>query len=97
MAEALEGLWVSHENGRPHLDFRPDGTVAGSDGCNGIHTSYEVSEGVATLAPFLSTLKACGGVDTWLRKVHTVRTDEASLAVFDSEGTRIGSLVREDA
>lgn len=97
MATTIEGLWISDENGRPRLEFHADGTVAGTDGCNGIHTTFTLDGATATLAPALSTLKACTGVDTWLRAVHTVSLEGDELAVYDRAGAKIGRLVREDS
>lgn len=92
-AEAIAGTWGSTGDGQPHLIFS-DGSVTGTDGCNGISTTYTVEGDTVTLDPFLSTLRACTGVDTWLRSVHSVTIDGDALIVTNAAGERIGSLDR---
>ena len=95
--QEILGTWVSDEPGKPRLAFAEDGTVKGTDGCNGISTTYEVEGETVVLEQFASTLKACKGVDDWLRGVHEVRVDGDTLLVSNSSGEEIGQLQRDDA
>jgi heat shock protein HslJ len=93
--DAVTGTWGSTTNGQPHLAFA-DGTVTGTDGCNGISTTYTVDGDTITVASFMSTEKACAGVDTWLRSVRSVEIDGDALIVYNSSGDQIGTLDRND-
>lgn len=88
------GMWGEDTKGSPYLEFLEDGTLSGSDGCNGIGGTYTDSDGTITVELGFSTLKACVGVDTWLRDISTASVDGDALAVFDTEGSRIGTLTR---
>ncbi|MCI2956884.1 META domain-containing protein [Agromyces atrinae] len=88
------GTWGEDAKGSPHLEFLEDGTLSGSDGCNGIGGTYTDSDGTITVELGFSTLMACPGVDTWLRDISTASVDGDALAVFDTDGSRIGTLTR---
>lgn len=92
MGQPITGRWVSDEQGTPHLVLHEDGTVRGSDGCNGIASQYEVDGTTITVASFVSTLKGCPGVDTWLHGVRTLEPNGEEMAVFNSSGEQIGTL-----
>lgn len=93
------GTWESDERGTPRLEFTSDGTVRGTDGCNRISTQFESgTDGVsAKLESFASTLKACQGVDTWLRSVREVRIEGDVMRILNSQGEEIGQLQRQSA
>lgn len=90
----VAGLWQSDEPGEPHLEFTEDGEVSGTDGCNGISTTYAVDGDSIVLEDFVSTLMACQGVDTWLRDVKTVHVSGDTMTVENRDGTEIGTLHR---
>lgn len=90
------GIWGDEAQGKPHLEFTADGAVRGSDGCNGIATTYTVEGDRIELAPFASTLKACMGVDDWLRGIRAAELDGDILVVLDASGERLGDLPRAD-
>lgn len=92
--EQLIGDWVSDEAGDPHLEFSDDGTVSGSDGCNGIGGEFSVENEVVSVKLGASTLKACQGVDDWLRGVTTVAVDGDTMQVMNENGDEIGQLQR---
>lgn len=94
LVDEIVGPWSSDERGNPRLEFAADGTVVGSDGCNGINTTYTVEGDRVVLEQFASTLKACQGVDDWLRGVREVTLDGETLLVMNDSGTEIGSLKR---
>ncbi len=95
--EELLGTWTSDETGSPHLEFHEDGKVKGTDGCNGISTSYTIEGDRVMLKKFASTLKACEGVDDWLRGVREVSVDGDTLLVMNASGEEIGQLQRGEA
>lgn len=96
VASEVVGLWGQDAAGEPHLEFTADGEVHGSDGCNGITTTYTVDGGRISLAPFASTLKACEGVDDWLRSVRSAEVDGDVLVAMNAAGTKVGELTRAD-
>lgn len=96
LAAEIIGAWTTDATGDPHLDFTADGAVTGTDGCNGISTTYTVAEDRVELAPFASTMKACQGVDDWLRGVRAVEIDGEALIVLNAAGEQIGELSRAE-
>lgn len=97
MEEQVLGNWLSDEAGDPHLEFSEDGTVSGTDGCNGLAGDYVVEEEAVSVKLGASTLKACQGVDDWLRGVKTVTVDDDMMTVMNADGDEIGQLQRSDA
>lgn len=95
-ADAVVGTWGDTAESKPHLVFSSDGEVEGSDGCNGISTTFSVDGSTAVLEQFVSTLKGCFGVDPWLSKVHSVEVDGDQLIVSNAQGERIGTLERAE-
>ena len=88
------GSWGSESAQQPYLEFHEDGTVTGTDGCNGIHSTYTVTDEGIDIAQSVSTLRACEGVDDWLRGVRSVIPEGDSLTAFDSAGAELGTLPR---
>lgn len=93
--ESVVGRWSSDEKGEPHLNFTEDGKVGGSDGCNGIGTTYEQDGSTVTLTRFATTLKACMGVDTWLREARHLEIDGETMTVMNGDHKEIGTLTRD--
>ena len=107
-SQPFEGRWVAEDPANAFLSFGPllaegesrpfaqpgQGPLGGSDGCNGVGGAYEPDGLTATLTRGPSTLKACIGVDTWLRGASSVRVDGDRLHVFDRNGEEIGILTR---
>ena len=89
------GTWTSDEKGKPTLTFDDAGKVSGTDGCNGINSTYKVEGDRVLIESFASTLKACLGVDDWLRAVSEVQVSGDELQVFNDSGAEIGTLQRE--
>ena len=89
------GTWISDEKGKPTLTFDDAGKVSGTDGCNGIGSTYKVEGDRVLIESFASTLKACLGVDDWLRAVSEVQVSGDELQVFNDSGAEIGTLQRE--
>ncbi|GAA2177312.1 META domain-containing protein [Leucobacter tardus] len=97
LGEQVLGDWASEEKGQPHLTFAEAGKVSGSDGCNGIGGEYTVNDEDVTVSLGAATLKACPGVDDWLRGVATVTVDGDTMQVMNADGDEIGQLQRSDA
>lgn len=95
--EELLGGWASDEKGNPRLDFSEDGTVTGTDGCNGISSSYTIEGSRVLVEQFASTLRACEGVDDWLRAVREVTVEGDTMIVKNGSGEEIGELQRDGA
>lgn len=96
--ERLLGDWASDENGDPLLSFEAGGKLSGTDGCNGIGGEWKLAGDTVTLELGPSTLKACPGVDTWLRGATSVTIDGDTMTVFGSpageSAEEIGELQR---
>lgn len=84
--------WVGA--GTEHLALL-DGEVRGSDGCNGILGTYTTEGGHLTFSLGIGTLKACLGVDTWLRAIGSADIAGDTMTVFDRRGAQIGILTRK--
>lgn len=106
----LQGRWEAEDPATAFLEFRGaapaggllggrpgEGTLVGSDGCNGVGGWYTPDGESATIRRGLSTLKACPGVDTWLSKAVSVRAEGPVLRVYDRDGEEIGVLTRTGA
>nr|BFF07814.1 hypothetical protein GCM10023233_27830 [Brevibacterium otitidis] len=96
----IEGVWGSDEKGDPFLNFKTDGNVIGTDGCNGISTTYKIDGATVTLDPWASTMRACEGVDDWLQHARTLELTDSNenadeMTVKDKDGEEIGTLIRE--
>ncbi|KTR81432.1 hypothetical protein NS354_12460 [Leucobacter chromiiresistens] len=89
------GTWFSDEQGKPTLTFDDSGKVSGTDGCNGIGSTYAIDGDRVRIKSFVSTMMGCPGVDDWLRGVREVRLSGDELLVFNSSGDEIGTLQRE--
>lgn len=93
-APDVVGTWGTDAAGEPFLEFTAEGAVTGSDGCNGISSTYTVVDDTVEIEPYASNLKACQGVDDWLRGVSAVQVEGDTLIVMDDAGTQIGELPR---
>jgi len=93
-ADAVVGTWGDTARSKPHLVLSSDGTVTGTDGCNGISTTFAVDGNSIVLERFASTMKACLGVDPWLSAIHTAVIDGDEMVVSNAQGERIGTLAR---
>ncbi|MYM20387.1 META domain-containing protein [Brevibacterium sp. 5221] len=89
---SILGTWGSDEKGHPHLTFNADGSVEGTDGCNGIHTTFTKTDGGAELKPYMTTLRACVGVNSWLRNPRRAVLDGDELILFNAKAEKLGAL-----
>lgn len=86
------GTWGSSAAGKPNLTLTSDGKVSGTDGCNMLAGTWQVTSGRAEFGPLATTLKACEGIDTWLAGASTASVDGSTMTVYSESGTKIGSL-----
>lgn len=87
------GRWVDlYPGGSGELTF-DNGRVSGTDGCNGIGSTYTVTgNGIRTahVNPFISTMIACD--DQWLGGVKTIDHYGVVMVVRGQDGQIIGLL-----
>ncbi|WP_291475876.1 META domain-containing protein [Corynebacterium sp.] len=84
------GRWVDvNPAGNGELTFH-NGRVSGTDGCNGIGSTYTVTGNVAHVNPFMSTMIACD--NQWLGGVKTVDHFGVVMVVRGQDGQIIGLL-----
>lgn len=94
-SDYVGATFSSTAQGEPHISFSDDGTFKLDDGCNGAGGEYTVEDDRIVLDPIgYSTLKACTGVDDWLRAAKSVEVENDTLTVFNSSGDEIGTLTK---
>lgn len=86
-----EGTWRGE--GHEHVTLTR-GQLRGTDGCNGLGGRYVVEGDTVTFSLGFSTMKACPGVDTWLRTISSATVSGDTMTVFDRDGEEIGTLTR---
>lgn len=96
-AQNVIGTWRSKETDRPYLTLKEDHTLVGHDGCNGLSGRFTFSDDGEKIFihDLFGTLKACPGVDTWLRKARSAIIDGDTLTLFDDADEVIGTLERD--
>lgn len=95
--ENVNGTWGSKANRGPYLEFKEDDSLVGHDGCNGFSGRFTLSDDGQTVVihDLLGTLKACPGVDTWLRNAQSAVIDGDTLVIFDKSSEEIGRLQQD--
>lgn len=98
--ETLEGKWGADQKGDPFLEFKTDETVIGTDGCNGINSTYTIEASTIHIEPWVTTAKGCTDIDTWLSGASTAEITDSNenadeMTVKDKDGEEIGTLIRE--
>ncbi|MCR2763897.1 hypothetical protein NQ152_10315 [Microbacterium sp. zg.B48] len=94
---SLVGGWVpaSGTASDAHAQFAPDGSWAGSDGCNGGTGRWVLGVDGAFLATAgVSTLIGCDGVPVpaWVASARLAGFDGHTLVLLDSTGSELGRL-----
>lgn len=88
------GEWGTNAEEAPYLEFRPDGTFVGTDGCNELRGEWiQGVEGEIALTTLSETTESCEGVDTWLSNARTATIVEKFLYINGPAGSPIGGLV----
>ncbi len=92
-AVPFTGTWVdANPAGGAKVTF-DQGRISGTDGCNGVGSSYTVNGNVAEVDPFISTMMACTGPwSQWLQGVSTIHHYGAVLVVHGDDGGVLGVL-----
>jgi hypothetical protein len=95
----LTGRWVPSENaGRSYVEFAPDGSWTGSDGCTGTGGSWLAGPDGAFLATAWSvmTFAACPGVGVapQVGAARRIGADGQALVLLDADGAPVGQFRR---
>ncbi len=90
--ESFSGAWGSTDSGQPNLTIDDDSSFSGTDGCNRLNGQGTISGETFTFGHFVSTMKACEGVDTWLSKAATAKVVDGDLVVYGENDEKIGTL-----
>ena len=87
-----------------HVEFHPDGTIAGNGGCNRFFGGYSVSGHHIKIGPLASTRKGCPGLIrletaffATLQAATSFEQTDTTLILFDAAGTRLAQFVRAEA
>lgn len=92
--DSVVGTWGDHGGNQPQLVVSVDGSLSGTDGCNRLFGTWELSGDTISFVRVGSTMMACQGVDTWLAGLDSARVDGDTLHVADASGFQIGVLTR---
>jgi heat shock protein HslJ len=94
-AQDVTGVWAQVDSTpRVYLELAKDGALSGSDGCNQLTGSWEISGSEVDLGQVGSTMMACEDVDTWLSNAATATVSGDTLTVLDASDKKIGTLER---
>ena len=87
------GSWGTGAEGEPYLEFLPDGTLSGYDGCNDVNGRWtQDPDGRITFSEVSLTATVCDGVDTWLSKGRSATIADDFLYINGAPGSPIGGL-----
>lgn len=89
------GTWGETAEQSPQLVLAEDGSLTGTDGCNGLGGTWEISGDIVVFGPVMSTMMACEGVDTWLSLMTSATVNGDTMTVMGPEGDAIGTLDRQ--
>ncbi len=86
------------------VQFKPDGEISGSGGCNRFFGGYTISGNHIKIGPLASTRKGCPGLIeleatffSTLQAAKSFEQDGTTLVLFDAAGTRLAQFVRTEA
>ena len=91
---AFVGAWGDDATGKPSLTIAADGAFNGTDGCNALAGTGTFTGGTFVFGPFASTMLACEGVHPWLNLANTASVSGTTLTVYNTAGSRIGTLAK---
>lgn len=94
MTDSVNGKWVSTKGSKAFLTLDADGTLQGSDGANGITSTWASDDAGALIESFVSTQRAAPGMEMWVAKARRVEAAGDRLNVFDHAGNHLGELTR---
>lgn len=78
------------------IEFKEDGTVSGSGGCNNFTGTYTITGDVISFGPLATTKKACGPVltereytfFTYLPRINRVKVDDDELFLSTNDSSK---------
>ncbi|SJN16424.1 hypothetical protein FM104_00885 [Microbacterium esteraromaticum] len=89
------GQWGEVGERSAFLTVLDDGTVAGSDGCNGMSGAWSVSDGRVVFSDMITSLMMCSGLESELQgSVVAAVASGDTLYVLDENGGLSGVLSR---
>jgi heat shock protein HslJ len=94
-AVSAVGTWSIAADPQPTLTLESDGSLTGSDGCNGLAGQWSESGDRITFTGVASTLMGCPGINPWLSGLDSATIDGSTMIINDTTGNEIGRLVRE--
>lgn len=87
------GRWEASVDSATYLQFTSDGTVTGSDGCNGLSGRWDQDDDGRIIWEMASTSTTiCDGIDTWLSEGRSGDIIDDYLYVNGETGSAIGGL-----
>jgi heat shock protein HslJ len=89
------GTWGETAEQSPQLVLTEDGSLTGTDGCNGLNGTWEISGDTVVFGPVMATMMACDGVDTWLSLMTTATVNGDTMTVMGPDGAEVGTLDRQ--
>jgi heat shock protein HslJ len=89
------GTWGETAEQSPQLVLAEDGSLTGTDGCNGLGATWEISGDIIVFGPVMATMMACDGVDTWLSLMTTATVNGDTMTVMGPDGAEVGTLDRQ--
>lgn len=98
VAPSFAGAWVAHPPDGATLTIRSNDTYTGHD-CNVLTGKGTVSADTFEFGPIRSTDYICpapaAGVTLWLGGAGTAKLSGNTLTIYDTGGTKIGTLHRK--
>jgi heat shock protein HslJ len=85
------------------VEFKPDGRIAGSGGCNRFFGGYTVSGNRIKIGPLASTRKGCPGLIkleamffATLQAASSFEQTDTTLILFDASGAKLAQFARAE-
>ena len=85
------------------VEFKPDGRITGSGGCNRFFGGYSVSGNHIKIGPLASTRKGCPGLIkleatffATLQAASSFAQTDTTLILFDASGDKLAQFVRAE-
>ncbi len=80
---------------RVTAEFGPDGTLAGSAGCNAYHATYTATHGTIEIGAPAATKKACGDPDGIMEQEQAYLSALPLAASYSVEGSKLSLLTAQ--
>ncbi|MFC4225384.1 META domain-containing protein [Lysinibacter cavernae] len=86
------GTWGELTQQAPQLTIEADGDFFGTDGCNNLNGTGDITGDSFMFGVMASTRIACDNVDAWLSRAATAKINDDTLTVYDKDGSQLGTL-----